>query len=229
MKPSASAAPRRRRSLGYLTPELIVDAAMTVMERDGADALTFRQLGTELGVDHTAILRHFRNKDELLLALANKLIATALDGLAPSSDWRQTLRDLAGRVRLACHHHPQVAVVVAGRTSRRDAEFAGAEIVIGALLQAGLHGRAAASTYRALVEVALAYSAFEAVLLTVPGDDLEGDRTAWSREYAALPADRYPSIAAVSSHLADVEQEDQFEFALEMLLDAIELRVQRAS
>ncbi|MGW4533067.1 TetR/AcrR family transcriptional regulator [Nocardia sp. NPDC004340] len=227
MKSSGSAAPRRRRSLSFLTPELILETAMTVMERDGADALTLRQLGAELGVDHTAVLRHFRNKDELLLALSNKLIAEALEGMVPSPDWRDTLRDLAGRVRRACHTHPRVAVVVAGRTSRREAEFAGAEIVIGALLQAGLQGREAASSYRALVEVALSYSALEAMLLTVPEVDRAADHAAWSREYVALPADRYPNIAAVASHLPEVEEEDQFEVALELILDAVELRAAR--
>ncbi|MBF6169883.1 TetR/AcrR family transcriptional regulator C-terminal domain-containing protein [Nocardia blacklockiae] len=201
---------------------------MSVLENDGADALTFRRLGSELGVDHTAVLRHFRNKDELLLALSNRLVAEALEGMSPSPEWRDTLRELAGRVRRACHAHPHVAVLVAGRTARRDAEFAGAEIVIGALLRAGLRGHAAASCYRALVEVALAYSALEAAMLTVPEHDRAGDRAAWSHEYRALPADRYPSIAAVAPHLAAVEEEDQFEVALDMLLDAVELRARNA-
>ncbi|WP_116020803.1 TetR/AcrR family transcriptional regulator [Thermomonospora umbrina] len=227
MDPPA-APPRRRRSLGFLTPERIVDTAMAIMERDGADALTFRRLGTELNVDHTAVLRHFGGKDDLLRAITDRLLDESLTGFSPSPDWRDTLADLARRVRRACRTHPHAAALVACRTARRDAEFAGAEIVLGALRQAGLHGREAASCYRALVDVTLAYSAFEATQLTLPDDALAGDRRAWSREYVALPADRYPNIASVAPHLADVDAEDQFEVALELFLDAVELRAQRS-
>ncbi|MFD0900142.1 TetR/AcrR family transcriptional regulator [Actinomadura sediminis] len=228
MTDPASAPPRRRRSLGFLTPERIVDAAMTIMERDGAESLTFRRLGAELGVDHTAVLRHFGGKDDLMRALTDRLLAESLEGFAPSPDWRRTLTDLARRVRRACGAHPHAAALVAARTARRDAEFAAADIVIGALLQAGLQGREAASYYRALVDIALGYSAFEASRLTLPADIVAGERRAWSREYLALSPDRYPNIAAVAPHLPDVDSEDQFEVALELFLDAVELRAARA-
>ncbi|MWK40567.1 TetR family transcriptional regulator [Actinomadura sp. J1-007] len=201
---------------------------MEIMERDGAEALTFRRLGADLGVDHTAVLRHFRGKDDLLLALTHRLLVESLEGFAPSAEWRATLADLARRVRRACRAHPHAAALVAGRTARRDAEFAGADIVLGALLDAGLRGREAASCYRALVDITLAYSAFEATQLTLSDDAMAGDRGAWRRDYLALPPDRYPNIAAVAPHLADVDAEDQFEVALELFLDAVELRADRA-
>ncbi|WP_040743596.1 TetR/AcrR family transcriptional regulator [Nocardia tenerifensis] len=226
--PTSPAAPaRKRRPRGVLSPDRIIEMAMGIIERDGADALTFRRLGTELGVDHTAVLRHFRGKDELMLALADRLMAEALTGIEVTDDWRATLKDLAQRVRLACRAHPQVAVVVSGRTTRRESEFVGAEIVIGALLRAGLRGREAASCYRALVEIALAYSSLEATLMSLPEEALAGDRDAWSREYLALSPTRYPSIAAVATHLAEVDEEDQFEVALDLFMDAIEIRAQR--
>ncbi|MEU8894267.1 TetR/AcrR family transcriptional regulator [Nocardia sp. NPDC048505] len=226
--PDSSPAPaRKRRARGHLTPERIVEVAMGIIERDGSEALTFRRLGAELGVDHTAVLRHFRGKDELMLALADRVMAEALDGIENTDDWRATLTDLAQRIRLACRAHPQVAVAVSGRTGRRESEFAGAEIVIGALLRAGLRGREAASCYRALVEVALSYSAMEATLLTLPPEALARDREAWGREYLALPPTRFPNIAAVAPHLAEVDDEDQFTVALDLFLDAIELRARR--
>ncbi|OQS12446.1 TetR family transcriptional regulator [Nocardia donostiensis] len=224
MPTSPAISTRKRRSRGVLTPDRIIEVAMGVIESDGSEALTFRRLGTELGVDHTAVLRHFRGKDELMLALADRLMAEALSGVEVTDDWRATLKDLAQRVRLACRAHPQLAVAVSGRTARRASEFDGAEIVLGALLRAGLQGREAASCYRALVEVALAYSSMEATLMALPEEAMAGDREAWSREYLALPPARYPSIAAVAPYLAEVDQEDQFDVALDLFLDAIEIR-----
>ncbi|MBF6537187.1 TetR/AcrR family transcriptional regulator [Nocardia farcinica] len=227
MPSSPVAAARKRRPRGMLSPDRILDAAMGIIESDGSDALTFRRLGTELGVDHTAVLRHFRGKDELMLALADRLLAEALEGVEVSDDWRATLTDLAQRVRLACRAHPQLAVVVSGRTTRRTSEFQGAEIVIGALLRAGLEGREAASCYRALVAVALSYASVEATVMALPSEARAGDREAWSNEYLALSPTRYPSIAAVAAHLADVDEDDQFDLILELFLDAIEVRAKR--
>lgn len=227
--PADPAPGRRRRSRRFLTQDLILEAAIGLVEREGADALTLRRLGAELGVDHTAVLRHYSDKDDLLLALSNHLLATSLEGFSPSANWRGTLADLARRVRRACLAHPQVATLAARRTSRREAEFRGADIVIGALLEAGLQGRQAASCYRSLVEVALSYSALEASVLALDPDAFEAEQQAWSREYLALPAERYPNIAAVAQHLADANAEDQFEVTLELLLDAIELRARRAN
>lgn len=108
---------------------------MAVIERDGPQALTFRRLGTDLGADHTAVLRHFRGKDDLLLGLAARLVSDALHDFAPSESWRETLASLARRIRAACLHHPGVAALVATRTSRREPEFQSADVVIGALLK----------------------------------------------------------------------------------------------
>lgn len=219
---------RKQRPASFLTPDLILDTAMAVIERDGPEALTFRRLGTELGADHTAVLRHFRSKDDLLLGLAARLVSDALHDFAPSESWRETLASLARRIRAACLQHPGVAVLVAARTSRREPEFQGADVVIGALLEAGFQGREAASYYRVLAEMALAASAFEASFNVLDKAAQEGDRLAWRREYLTASPQRYPNLAQVAPYLAEIDEEDQFETALGLLLDAVELRAQRA-
>ncbi|WP_369166378.1 TetR/AcrR family transcriptional regulator [Streptomyces sp. R28] len=227
---SAGATPprRKRRTASFLTPDLILDTAMAVIERDGPQALTFRRLGTDLGADHTAVLRHFRGKDDLLLGLAARLVSDALHDFAPSDSWRETLASLARRIRAACLQHPGVAVLVAARTSRREPEFQGADVVIGALLEAGLQGREAASYYRVLADTALAVSAFEASFNVLDKGAQDGDRLAWRREYLTASPQRYPNLAQVAPYLADIDEEDQFETAIGLLLDAVELRAQRA-
>ncbi|MEU1569325.1 TetR/AcrR family transcriptional regulator [Streptomyces mirabilis] len=222
-------APRRGRpKTSFLSPGLILDTAMAVIESDGPDALTFRRLGADLGANHTAVLRHFGGKDELLLALAARLMEEALDDFAAAADWRETLRSLARRTRAACLAHPGVTVVVASRTSRRAAEFQGADIVIGALLEAGFEGREAASYYRTLVDTALALSIFEASVTMLDEQAREGDHLAWQREFLTASPQKYPHLAQVAQHLADIDAEDQFENAIGLFIDAVELRAERA-
>lgn len=224
----ATSARRKQRPASFLTPELILDTTMAVIEKDGPEALTFRRLGADLGADHTAVLRHFRSKDDLLLGLAARLVNDALHDFAPSGSWRETLASLARRIRAACLKHPGVAVLVATRTSRREPEFQGADVVIGALLEAGLDEREAASYYRVLADTALAAGAFEASFAVLDARAQEGDRLAWRREYLTASPQRYPNLARVAPFLAEIEEEDRFETAIGLLLDAVELRAQRA-
>ncbi|MFF5638660.1 TetR/AcrR family transcriptional regulator [Streptomyces sp. NPDC012825] len=231
-EPRSSAEPKARRGRPpstVLNQKLILDTALTLVEREGPDALTLRRLGADLGANHTAVLRHFAGKDEILLGLAELLIAEAMESFVPADTWRETLESLARRVRTACLAHPQVALLVTARVSRRSAEFHGADVVIGALQRAGFDDRDAARYYRALVDTALALSSYEAASAALDSDALEGDRMAWRREYLAVPPARYPHLAAAAPYLAEADDNDQFETVLGLILDSIEVRARGAS
>src|SRR4051794_39854993 len=86
---------RTTRVPARLDAPAIVDAAIRVMDADGLDALTMRRLGREMGADPTAMYRHFRSKDELLLAVCDRLLGSMLDALEPGDGWRSTLRDMS--------------------------------------------------------------------------------------------------------------------------------------
>lgn len=51
----------------------ILDAAVTVVERDGVTALTFESVATASGLTKGGLLYHFASKDELVLALHQHL------------------------------------------------------------------------------------------------------------------------------------------------------------
>src|SRR5688572_1534829 len=70
--PARRSARTRAAGEGALTPEAIVERALEFIEREGTGALTVRRLGAELGVDPTAFYRHFRDKDDLVLACMDR-------------------------------------------------------------------------------------------------------------------------------------------------------------
>jgi AcrR family transcriptional regulator len=70
----------RRERTHSATRESILDAARRVAERDGARNLSLRSVAGEAGFAPAALYGYFRNKDELLVALA----ADDLSGLARS-------------------------------------------------------------------------------------------------------------------------------------------------
>jgi TetR/AcrR family transcriptional regulator, tetracycline repressor protein len=206
----------------------ILEAARALIEREGAGALTLRRLGAELGANHTAVLRHFTGKDDIVLGLAEQLIAEVVDGFTPGETWRDTLTALARRLRTACLAHPTIAVLVAHRVSRRDSEFRGADVVVAALQEAGLEPRDRARYYRALVDTALAFASFEAATAALRKSAETEDEAAWQREYLLASPEKYPHLAVVAPYLADIDDEETFETITELLLDAVELRARRA-
>ena len=70
-----------------------------------------RKLAAVLGTDSSSLYRHFRNKTELLRAVAARILLAAMDGYRPEGDWKQRITALALRVREAFGQHPQLAAV----------------------------------------------------------------------------------------------------------------------
>lgn len=64
---------RKKPQGSYHHPDLeraLVDAAIRTIRKRGVDALTLRDIGTQLGVSRTAIYRHFASKSALLARVA---------------------------------------------------------------------------------------------------------------------------------------------------------------
>src|SRR5918994_530988 len=93
-----------------LDRDRILDAAEAIASNEGVGKLTMRRLGAELGADPTALYRHFRDKKELLVELADRLFGRSLE-LDPSLPWRERfhlhLRHGLNRYR----SHPDLAVL----------------------------------------------------------------------------------------------------------------------
>src|SRR3954453_9698535 len=89
-----------------LTRELIVRTSITLIERDGAKALSMRRIAAELGVGVMSLYNHVPNKDALLSAVAESVLA-GLDVLdtdtdtdtGPGLDWKRSARALVAAFR----------------------------------------------------------------------------------------------------------------------------------
>ena len=64
-----------------LNRSTVVQAALNLLKKVGLDGLTTRSLATELGVKSPALYWHFRNKQELLDAMADAMVSRA--GMGP--------------------------------------------------------------------------------------------------------------------------------------------------
>ena len=212
----------RTRSGSVLSAELIVDAAMTLVGAHGAAALSVRGLGAALGCDPTAVYRYFASMDDLMLAVAERLIAQALASYRPTADWKENLRSLARGTYQAYLAHPRVAVVVASRVTGGEHETRIIDEVLGQLRAAGFEGEQAVRLYRSLGDCILAFGAVDADYLARPARERESDARRWRDAYGAADAARYPNLAAFGPAMVEHAGLDTFESVLTLLLDTFE-------
>ncbi len=208
-----------------LSRELILSTAMELIDAEGDDALTFRHLGKMLGSDPTAVYRYFRNKDELLLAMADELIAGAIQTLPDSDDWRVMLRGVAAEGYRSAIQHPRLAVLIASRTTQGEAETAAIERVLAALNLAGFDPEESVTIWRAFADSMLAWGGLTAAFMTLPVDVQEKDVNAWTGRYASADSEQFPHLHAAAPHIAASADKDFFTDAMEIMLDGIAARL----
>ena len=209
---------------GRLDPARIVDAALAIATRDGAPAVTMRRLGVELGVDASAFYRHFRTKDDLVAAMAERLLERELDAIEPTGDWRENLRRLYWGGWRVYRGHPGFAMSIARLPNDVPALARIADRMLAELRRAGLSRADAALFYHSSVDLIAGTGLFLAIAPRLAADDgREQKRT----ELAALPADTHPAVRDVAEHLYP-PVEDVFANSVELLLDAIQFRSERA-
>jgi AcrR family transcriptional regulator len=214
--------PRRRgRRRGSLSPELIVQASVRLLDADGTAGFSLPKLGRALGADPTAVYRHFASKDDLVLAIADYLITEAMTGISPQPCWVDTLADATGRLRRTYLAHPAAAALSACRTTQRPAEMRIVDIILGAVLAAGFEGAEAVLVYRALSDFALAWAGCEADFLALDGRSQAADRTVWTRAYLGVDPAEYPHIWQVRQELPDVDGNAIFETILSLVLGGL--------
>lgn len=107
-KAKAKAAPERREEA--LSRERIVDAAIELLDEEGEDGLTFRALATQLATGAGALYWHIKNKDELLVAATEVVVARtlALADARTCSTPRQAIHGIALGVFETIDAHPWV-------------------------------------------------------------------------------------------------------------------------
>ncbi len=211
----------RRLPRGSLTPDMIIAESLRLLDTGGPDGFSMPKLGRALGADPTAVYRHFASKDDLVLAIADRLIEEALTGLRPQACWLDSIEQAARRLRATYVAHPAAAALSSYRTTQGPAEIRAVDLLIGAVRQAGFEGAQAAVVYRAIADFILAWAGGEAAFLAMDPDLQQADRSAWSRVYRAVDRDDYPHIWSLRDELATVPDDDIFETVLSFFVEGL--------
>lgn len=211
------------RSREPLTRERVLRAAVALADRGGVESLSMRKLAQELGVVPMALYKHVANKDEMLDGMVD-IVVGEIDPPVGDADWKRAVRERILSARRALLRHPWASRVIESRTSPTPAVLEYMDQMIG-LFRAG--GFSIDLTHHAMHAMGSRLLGFSQELFDDTG---EADPEAEAEMYGAM-ADAYPSIyelfMAVTHDDASVvgqgcDDQIEFEFALDLLLDGLE-------
>jgi AcrR family transcriptional regulator len=212
---------RRRRRTGTgteLSRDAYVDAAVNLIENRGAAVLSARTLAAAVGADASALYRHFTGIDDVLRAVADRMIGLGLDRWSPGADWLSSLITLA-RVLFAVYVHdfPRTGHAVASRTTGLPNEIRAVELTLGLLRDGGFDEEAAAKWFVVLSDFMLGQAMLESASVTLPAAIRTGDDDSWRDLSNRLPGDDSPHTQAAARHLATYMTRSSFESSLELI------------
>ncbi len=218
-----------RRTRVELTRERIMAAALKLIDTRGLDALNMRDLGEVLGASTMSVYRHFKDKDDLLNAVVDNIVA----GFMPSSvegSWRAQAKTMSLAVRGAMLAHPELADLIGREFRRSSVSLRVNTEIIFHLETSGVPRQLLAQTYWALSCYTTGHALLEAQALKrqarTPKRRLAlGER---ARKLSALlhgvegiDTRAIPQAAKVLARPLD---DQQFLFGLESLLDGVDAR-----
>lgn len=129
---AAAAAARRRYHHGDL-PRALVAAAMSIVEKDGPEALTLREAAAAIGVTHGAAYRHFEDKTAIFAAVAEegyRALAKRFASASKARHPRERLRDLLSEYVSFCLERPALYRLMSGARLNEDGRFPSLEASI---------------------------------------------------------------------------------------------------
>lgn len=194
-----------------LTRERIVSAALAIVDMDGLGALSMRRLGSELGVDPMAVYYHVPNKEALLDAIVEAVMADIdLAADDPKASAEERILIAARAYRDAMLAHANALPIVLTRGPRTPTAMRPVELLIGILRGAGLTPSDAIAGMNAIAAAVRGTTGMAA-------DDSSAPTLRALRSMSEeLPADEFPYLRE-SMTCANGSADRDFEFGVRAL------------
>ena len=218
---------RTERRTDALSKARIVEAAIDILDSEGEDALTFRALAARLATGSGAIYWHVTDKNDLLAAATDHVIARVMTDAVKGPRPRDVIRTMALGMFDAIHAHPWVG----GQLSRNPWQYA----VLRMLEAVGSQIQALGIPESAQFNAATAIMSF---ILGLAGQYAAGarlfprhmDRTEFRKAFLGTVAARWaqldpaehPFVRQVARVLPEHDDREQFLAGIDLILAGLE-------
>jgi len=206
-----------------LTRERVVAEALTVIAKEGVEALTMRTLAARLGVVPGALYHHVRNKEQLQDLVLDGVLAEVDFHVDHAQPWTEQIKVLAQRLREVLEQHPGVAGLLKTRDPLGPHSLALAEAFLMPLQAAGFPDRGAGLAFFLVVDYTVGFAVSSP--RTSVNEQRVRDatiRTQLHEFFRSLPPERFPALVALGEHVWLDNRDERFAAGLDVLVDGLE-------
>jgi AcrR family transcriptional regulator len=210
-----------------LSRERVLLAAVALADEAGIEAVTMRKLAQHLGVEAMSLYNHVPNKDEVLDGIVDLVVGEINDAVdeieVPAGEWKTAVRRRVLSARAILLRHPWVPGVMESRTEMSAPTLRYYDALIGVLREAGFSTDLIHHGLHALGSRALGFT-----------QELYDDSQPLGPEETAMllkqMGGQFPNLAAMVSEISHevdttlgwCDDQFEFEFALDLILDGLE-------
>jgi AcrR family transcriptional regulator len=220
-----------------LSRERVLRAAVKVADNGGVESLTMRRLAEELGAEAMSLYYHVANKEDVLDGIVDVIaieINDAVDRIeAPSTgpEWKTAVRRRILSARQVLLRHPWAPGLLETRASTSQAILRYYDGLLGLLRAGGFSYDLAHHALHVLGSRALGF----AQELFEPGETPSGDEVTAALENMA---GQFPHLVGMMMEIAHddpdstlgwCDDQTEFQFALDLILDGLDRARQIAS
>lgn len=218
-----SVAPRERGD-GQISRSLILETALTIVDRHGVDSLSMRRLSEAVGRDPAVLYRHLPNKAAVLDGVA-EIVLEQLVVDTTDPDWAGQMRTVAHSFRTLALAHPNVVPLLVTRPlatplgQRPPGALRHLEEVLALLTSAGFTGEDALHIYRVLFAYLHGHILTELQeVIERPDETDDMLRLGLHR----LPIADFPLVRSLATALASYDGAAELDRGLDLLLPGLE-------
>jgi AcrR family transcriptional regulator len=211
-------APRRRRDL--LTQEIVVDAALRVLDEGGLDQLSMRHIARTLNTTAGALYWHVGSKDGLLDLMFDRVIG---EQEVPDPDperWREQIKQVARTMRATILGHRDIVRLSIGRIPMGANALRYADRVVGILRAGGLPDELAVTGHQLLISIVNGFAIDETGEGGQPPAESQSHDAAQAY-LSTLPAERFPHLVTLAEHFGAKNPDERFELLLDIYVDGL--------
>jgi TetR/AcrR family transcriptional regulator, tetracycline repressor protein len=214
--PSGAVKPNRpRRPRGSLTRAQIVEAALSLTDERGLEALTMPSLAGRLQCGVMTLYGYIESKDDLLDAIAQRGLRDLRLPRPLPTEPEAVLVAWGRAIRMTLIEHPSLPMIFLSRAVIGPGILSGVEALLGFLGRAGMPAAAGVHAIYAVLTYSMGFVAWE-----VPRTRRQTStvyETNWRKEYASMQPTDFPVAGSVIDELGRVAGQEQFEIGLTAL------------
>jgi AcrR family transcriptional regulator len=231
VEPRRPRSTRDRPAKAPLSEDVILEVALRILRTEGLEAVTMRRLASELDTGPASLYVYFSGRRALrdaMLDRASELIE--LQEPDPAR-WREQVHRLTTSVLDVLEAHPGLAEVAVANPPTGERSMRFAENLLALLRVGGVGDRDAAWAIDILPLITTA-SAVETVVhqrrMADEGTSWEDTAARLDRVFEALPHKGFPNLTGLRHELTSGDGDARFHFAIDVFLDGLVARAQRA-